>query len=938
MTNPKQIETKKDFINYWSKYNEKEEDHTSLFWSKLLRIFFNVDDDNYIDYEKSVPTFQHTKESIDVYIPTTHTIIEQKKPGTNLDAKEYRPSIKEFGGWVTPYQQAAVYDSHLKYSEKARWIITCNFHEFRIYDMNDNPTDEKPTTTISIHNLNEFYYQLSPELVDPTKQDVKKETTLSIRACNIIDKIYHSLLNRYTNKNDPKNLRNVNKICVRLVFCLYADDSGIFGKHDMFHDYMQSVNTPMWNVMLQRLFNVLDTKVNDRKVDQLDSKIVKFPYVDGGLFTNDSVNRVEIPNFDENITELILNESYNFNWSHISPTIFGALFESTLNPKERNTNGMHYTSVKNIHKVIKPLFLTKLRNELSIMETRYKDIQDIVRLSKRFQNKLASLTFLDPACGSGNFLTETYLCLRKLENEAIKWRYNAIGTNKSFSKESIKVSINQFYGIEINDFAVSVAKTAMWIAESQMAQQTQNIIHKQFKLLPLRSNPNIIEANALEINWNNLINANKLNYIISNPPFIGDTRNKKQKQDMKDVLNGFKSIGRLDYVACWYKKTDNMIQLNHNIKAALVSTNSITQGVQVSSLWTPLLKDHINIIFAYQSFDWHNDSKDEAHVTCVIIGLSYQKAKHALLFNNRGIPTKVTNISPYLRALPNIIISRKDTPLCKVPKMQYGNKPTDKGFLSKYSTQKVKQITNEYPKAKKYFKRIVGAREFIQNKTRWCLWLYNTDKNWLHIPSIKNAVSKVATYRKNSKAKSTRTYPYPYLFRQIGQPTSDYLILPKTSSLKRKYIPIGFMNKNIIVTDKCFIIPKASYYLFGIIQSIVHMVWVDLVSGRMRNAGYEYTTKIVYNNFPWPTITDKQKHIISQTAQGILSARDNHKNEPLSNLYNPLSMPSDLLKAHHKNDNAVLKAYGLKSNASKNEISIKLLKMYSKLTNKASKY
>lgn len=723
---------------------------------------------------------------------------------------------------------------------------------------------------------------------------------------------------------------------LELVFCLYAEDAGVFPKHNMFLDYLSHFETGRMRKALIELFEVLDTKPEDRD-PYLEPELSAFPYVNGGLFANE---HIEIPNFTEDIRELLLTKaSEEFDWSEISPTIFGAVFESTLNPETRRSGGMHYTSIENIHKVIDPLFMDELNNEFQSIKQLPQNKNRDKKLSD-FQSKISSLNFLDPACGSGNFLTETYISLRKLENAVLHELYKGQITLGAITNP-IKVSIKQFYGIEINDFAVTVAKTALWIAESQMLKKTENIVHMDLDFLPLKTYTNIVEDNALHINWENVILKNELNYIMGNPPFVGARlMSQAQKDDMILVFGDkWKNVGNLDYVSCWYKKATDYMQ-GTNICTALVSTNSITQGEQVPILWKPLFEQGIHIDFAHRTFRWDSEASIKAHVHCVIVGFSYTNKPKRLYSSERM--QYVNNINAYLIDAPDVFISSRKTPIQNVPKMDFGSMPNDGGALCDYSDEDKNAIVKEYPASEKFFKKFLGATEFLHNKTRWCLWLKNiSPADIKHVPPVLSAVQKVKDMRASSNREATRKLAdTPYLFGEIRQPETNYLIIPRHSSENRKYIPVGYVNKDTICGDANMLIADASLFTFGIMCSNVHNAWMRATCGRIKS-DYRYSNSIVYNNFSYCTPTDEQKTKIEKTAQAILDARALYPECSLADLYDELTMPPELRKAHQDNDRAVMDAYGFRkvdSTTGKSrflneaETVAELMKMYQELT------
>lgn len=606
MTTAQQQQAARNFAAYWrDKGYEKGE--SQPFWLSLLRDVYGVEHpEQFIQFEEQVH-LDHTS-FIDGTIPATHVLIEQKGLGKDLN----KPIKQSDGALLTPFEQAKRYILELPVSQHPRWVVTCNFSTFYVYDM-ERPRGEPEI--IELANLEKEYYRLQ-FLVDAGNEHLKREMEVSIAAGEIVGLLYDAFYKQYANPESEHSLKSLNKLCVRLVFCLYAEDAGIFGHHGMFHDYLKGFDTRGLRKGLVDLFRVLDTKLQDRDPYLKDDnpELAAFPYVNGGLFSDENV---EIPPFTDEIRNLLLEKaSENFNWSEISPTIFGAVFESTLNPETRRSGGMHYTSIENIHKVIDPLFLDELKSEWEEIKARPMSRFRPIYI-QNFHDKLSSLTFLDPACGSGNFLTETYLSLRRLENDIIsEERKISLGQTamRGMDAESvgIQVSISQFYGIEINDFAVTVAKTALWIAESQMMKETEKIVSIPLEFLPLKTNAFIVEGNALRVDWESVVPKSKLNYIMGNPPFIGARlMDKSQKDDVAAIFPGWKNAGNLDYVCCWYKKASDLMK-GTAIHSALVSTNSVSQGESVANLWEPLFSAGVHIDFAYRTFRWDSEAKIKA--------------------------------------------------------------------------------------------------------------------------------------------------------------------------------------------------------------------------------------------------------------------------------------------------------------------------------------
>lgn len=907
----------KAFSEYW-KERGYEKGESQSFWLSLLHDVLGVEHpEQFIIFEEQVQ-LDHTS-FIDAHIPATNVLIEQKGKG-----KDLRKPIKQSdGSLLTPFGQAQRYSASLPYSKRPRWIVTCNFEELLVYDM-EKPNGEPEQ--IFIKDLAKEYYRLQ-FLVDMGDDNIRREMEVSIQAGNLVGILYDAILKQYIDPENDNTLKSLNKLIVRLVFCLYAEDAGIFGGHNKFHNYIKSFSARDMRRALIDLFKILDTKVCDRD-PYADPMLLEFPYVNGGLFADEYI---EIPQMDDNIRNLILQKaSEDFDWSDISPTIFGAVFESTLNPETRRSGGMHYTSIENIHKVIDPLFLDDLRAEFdTIKEIKVAKLRE-TKLND-FREKLGSLTFLDPACGSGNFLTETYISLRRLENDVLDEITK--GQVMIGFDDVIKVSIGQFYGIEINDFAVTVAKTALWIAESQMMKETEDIVHQNLEFLPLKSYANIVEGNALRIDWETVVPKDKLNYIMGNPPFVGARlMSKEQKEDLLSVFGTkWKNAGNLDYVSCWYKKATDLMK-GTNIRTALVSTNSVSQGESVAILWKPLFEDGVHIDFAHRTFRWDSEATVKAHVHCVIIGFSLNTYnKNKVLFDGEKYQI-VENINGYLINAKNVFIESRTTPICNVPQMSIGNKPIDGGFYLFKEYEKDEFIKKE-PQSKKWFRPWVGSDEFINRYFRYCLWLGECPPNELrNMPECLKRVRAVKDYRLASTSAGTvKLAEKPTRFHIENMQENNYLIIPRVSSEKRKYIPIGFLTPDIISSDSVHIVPNAGIYHFGVLTSNVHMAWTRAVCGRLETR-YRYSKDIVYNNFPWPNPTDEQKAAIEKTAQAILDARALYPDCSLADLYDELTMPPELRKAHQANDRAVMQAYGFDVKTMTESACVaELMKMYQDL-------
>ena len=925
MTEKQQQQAAIKFAAEWAgKGYEKGE--SQPFWMALLHNVYGVEHaEKYISFENQVKLANTS--FIDGFIEDTHVLIEQK----GLD-KDLRKPIKQSDGtMLTPFQQAKRYAAELPYSKRPRWVVVCNFQSFLVYDM-EQPNGEPEE--ILLKDLGTDYYRLQ-FLVDTRAEHLKKEMEVSIQAGNIVGTIYSEILKQYINPESPESLKSLNVLCVRLVFCLYAEDAGIFGRHGMFHDYLSMYPADKMRGALIDLFKVLNTPVKDRD-PYMDESLAAFPYVNGGLFERSDI---EIPRFNDIIRDLLLQKaSDDFDWSMISPTIFGAVFESTLNPETRRKGGMHYTSIENIHKLTDPLFLDQLNQELEEILT-----EKVERTRQKklvaFQDRLASLTFLDPACGSGNFLTETYISLRRMENRVIRELYKGQSMLGAFINP-VKVGIHQFYGIEINDFAVTVAKTALWIAESQMLAETEAIVQMDLDFLPLKSYTNIVEGNALRIDWESVVPKDKLSYIIGNPPFVGySLQSKDQKEDILSIYvdekgKPYKTAGKIDYVAGWYWKAAEMMK-DTSVRSALVSTNSICQGEQVASIWKPLYdRFGIHIDFAYRTFQWNSEALLKAAVHCVIVGFSQvinKEPKRLYIGENVQF---VDNINAYLLKSDDVFVTSTKDALCMVPEISKGFQATDNGFLLLNEEERIELIETE-PEAEKWIRPYSMGVEFINNIPRYCLWLVNiSPKDLRTLPKIKERVILCQKWREEAPktGDAYKLKDIPHLFRPCKQfKDIPYIAVPLVSSSQRRYMPMGFIKNGMIPGNNLFSIFNAELYHFGILMSNVHMAWIRAVGGRLKS-DWRYSKDIVYNNFPWPTPTEAQKAKIEQTAQAILDARALYPEASLADLYDEVTMPPELRKAHQANDKAVMQAYGFPvKDFTESDCVAELFKMYNTL-------
>ena len=987
----------KGFVEYWTFRRGSEKGEDQQFWNSLLRDVLGVADvERIIQYQVPVPMAGTTK-FLDAWIPETRVLIEHKSRGIDLDAPQ------SGHGGQTPYEQAAEYDNARPFDEKARWIVTCNFDEFRIHD---RAKPLAPPLTLKLRNLSKEAYRLA-FLVNPKEKAIDRELEISVQAGRIVGEIYDALLGQYgkcenvemlpiTSTNTQLETGNIgtgntstlahssilaalNRLCVRLVFCLYAEDAEIYPK-DCFRRLVEASDERRLRSDLQRLFQILDTS-HDRRDSYLEPELAVFPYTNGGLFKGTDV----IPPLTESIRQMLIGAS-RFDWREITPTIFGALFESTLNPDTRRAGGMVYTSVENIHKVIDPLFL-------SALEKRFVEIcncenvannqsqhpigsgnigtgnnctlaQSLTPQQRRrllaLQEEMASLTFLDPACGSGNFLTETFICLRRLENRIIAALQR--GQGELDIGVSVKVSIAQFRGIEINDFAVSVAKTALWIAEAQMLRETAEILHREPDYLPLKDYDGIVEGNALRMDWG------KADYIIGNPPFRGARHmSDAQKADVLAVFGkDWQGVGDLDYVCCWYRKA---IDCAFAAKVAFVSTNSICQGGSVANLWKPLFEKYgVEIDFAHRTFRWDNEASEKAHVHCVIVGFHAEgnvanvrmlpkpnantpletgnigtgntstMATFAKTIFDSGRAIPASHINGYLMDAPDVWIWNRATSLCDVPEIGIGNQPIDDGNYL-FTKEEMEVFLKKEPQAAKLFRPWYGADELINGNCRYCLWLGDCPTTELFaMPECLKRVQAVRDYRLASKRTSTKKLAdKPTRFQTENFPKGHYIAIPEVSSERRRYVPMGYLSPEVLCSNKLRLMPDATLFHFGVLMSGVHNAWVRAVCGRLKS-DYDYSIKIVYNNFPWPdNPVNPVKDKITATAQAILDARVKYPGATLAQMYgDKMFLFPELVAAHEANDRTVLDAYGLAPDTSEPEIVAHLFKLYAEKTTNGS--
>ena len=927
----------KEFVKRWKKRlgaipagSNNEQQDTQKFWVDLLINVLGIPSntiDSFVDFERKV-----RGRRIDVFVSDHNFLCEQKSWGIDLDKPEPRN-----GGMETPLQQAMWYARHLPYSERPRWVMTCNFGTFRLYDL-DNERPEDTVQEFSLEELPDSLYLLSFLTSNETSR-LHKEQQLSIEAGAYVSRLYDALAKQYhhieeKDERAQEEQRSLNVLITRIIFLLYAEDADLLQSHQAFGRYCEGDPAKLRRKLVD-LFEAIDTPL-DKRDEYMDEDLAAFPYVNGGLFADSSII---VPQMTPEILEAITDASQDFDWREISGVIFGGVFEGTLNPETRHAGGMHYTSVENIERCLRPLFLDELWDELHEAEgekTAAKRKQALARL----HDKVASITIGDPACGSGNFLTEAYRQLRTIENRIIEDELseetgNAGQTSLVVAQDSpVRVSLDQLYGIEINDFAVSVAKTALWITEEQMLRKTQEIyVGYDFDFLPLRSLSNLHEGNALKTDWSEVF-PDDLTYLVGNPPFLGArNQSKEQKAELLEVFDGAKNAGNIDYCGAWYMKAARFTQ-GKRTRCALVSTNSICQGEQVANLWKPLHDLGIHIDFAHNTFRWDNEAADKAHVFCVIVGFSRENCEKRLYVHDTPDTAEVKkaakSINAYLSDAPDAFIWNRNKPICDVPKIGIGNKPIDGGFYL-FADEEKTDFLNREPGAKSYFHRWIGSREFLHGESRWCLYLGDaTFAELKELPRCRERIEAVREYRLASKSVPTRKLAdRPAHFHVENMPKGNSIVVPKVSSERRRYIPMGFVGPETLCSDLVFLIPNASLYHFGILQSQFHNAWMRTVAGRLKS-DYRYSGGIVYNNFVWPEPTVSQREEVERCAQAVLDARDAQEGATLADMYDPKNETffPELMAAHKALDAAVEAAYGIDFGGDEEKIVAHLFNLY----------
>ena len=858
------------FSQEWE-HETSEDAEAKSFWDGFFHVF-GISRRRVATFEQSVKKADNKQGFIDLLWKGV-ILVEHKSRGKNLDkamqqAKDYFPGLKEH--------------------ELPKYILVSDFQKFKLYDLDTNITTEFALPDF-INQVHLFGF-----IAGYQKRTYKDEDPVNIQAAELMGKLHDKLEAVGYQGHD------LEVYLVRLLFCLFADDTGIFDK-GIFWEYIDLHTKSDGSDLamhIASIFHILNTPP-EKRLKNLDSNLAQFPYVNGKLFAE----VLQPAAFDSKMREMFL-EACGFDWGKISPAIFGSMFQAVMNPTERRNLGAHYTSEKNIQKLIKPLFLDDLYLELEKVKNNRGKLQE-------FHQKIANLYFLDPACGCGNFLIITYRELRQLEIKILQ-ALNKNGQQFINIQDIIKVNVDQFAGIEYDEFAVRVAEVAMWLIDHQMNIQVSHEFGQYFFRVPLTKSAKIVHGNSLRIDWETVIEKEKLSFILGNPPFVGkQLQNSEQKADMQYVCHSIKNSGVLDYVSAWYIKAAQLIQ-DTNIRCAFVSTSSISQGEQVGIIWQELYNNYkIKIHFAHRTFSWSNEAKGNAAVHCVIIGFGLEDIENKRVFdyvNIKGEPTerKVKNINPYLVPGNDLVILSRSKPISTVPNINFGSMPNDGGYLILTESEKEKFLNNE-PDAQKWIRPYTGAQEFINGYSRYCLWLVGIQPQELkRLKSIAQRVEEVKKIRSQSSRDSTKKLAdFPALFGENRQPDSNYIIIPLHSSENRKYIPIGLFDKDNIVANSCSCIPNATLYLFGILTSEMHITWVKYVCGRLKS-DYRYSNTIVYNNYPFPeNVNEKQKQKVETAAQAVLDTRLKYPDSSLADLYDPLTMPPDLVKAHQILDKAV---------------------------------
>ena len=921
--------TKRDaeaFTKRWAGRGDENRE-TQLYWIDLFQNVLGLDDAlERLKFEEPVVTDSGSKHVgyIDVYIPSASALVEQKSLDIDLDKPEERQ-----GRMVTPAEQGRGYAVGLPLNHQPRYVITSNFSIIRVYDRNRDPLcTHEPQLQIELADLPQNVAALKFLAGGGTSAPESVSRAVSVEAGRIMGQIHNRIAPLYHDPDSEESHHALSVLCTRIMFLMFCEDAGLI-EPGLFQRYVAASDAAHLRRALIDLFTWLDTDDEARADEYPDELMARFPYMDGGLFRE----RVPVPQLDETVRhEILVSGCQEFDWSGVDPTVFGSIFEGALSHDTRRAGGMHYTSPENIHRVIDPLFMDGLKAELDGILAK-QNPSARTRALRAYHEKIGGLTFLDPACGSGNFLTETYVCLRRLENRVLMELQKDGQTSFAFedvAESPVKVTLANFHGIEINDFACCVARTALWIAEKQADINTAKVVQRVYDELPLREYDTVRKGNALRMDWNDVVPADKCDYVLGNPPFIGYSNlTPSQKEDRSDVFG--KTGGTLDYVACWYKKASDYMRGTH-LRAAFVSTNSICQGQQVEPLWRPLFDDGIHIDFAYQTFVWNSEAEDEAHVHVVIVGFSRVDTGRKVLFCGSGEATLVNNINGYLSAADNMFVVKRKAPLCSAPPMARGGGAGDWGNLT-LSAQEAQKLISDNPSISQWVRPFSMGAEFIKGEQRYCLWFVDAPQSILAaVPqSVKERFRAVHDLRAASPRVGTRKHAdTPWLFDELNYPKQPiWLAVPQVSSGRRRYIPIGYINDGTIPGNKLFFVDGCGLYEFGIISSSYHNAWMRMTAGRLKS-DYQYSNTIVYNNFVWPDSTEAQRAEVERCARAVLDARKLYEGSTLADMYDPDNdfLYPELTKAHKVLDAAVEAAYGVEFGGDEERIVTHLFKLY----------
>lgn len=927
--------TKRDaeeFAKRWAGRGDENQE-TQLYRIDLFQNVLGLEDAlERLRFEEPVVTDSGSKHAgyIDVLIPSASALVEQKSLGIDLDKPEERQ-----GRMVTPAEQGRGYAVGLPLSRQPRYVVTCNFSTIRVYDRNTDPLcTHDPQLQIELSDLPKNVAALQ-FLKGAGEAPASVSRAVSVEAGRIMGQIHAEIAALYHDPDSEESHHALSVLCTRIMFLMFCEDAGLI-EPGLFQRYVAANDAAHLRRALLDLFQWLDTDDEARADDYPDELMARFPYMDGGLFRE----RVPIPQLNETVrTEILVSGCQEFDWSGVDPTVFGSIFEGALSHDTRRAGGMHYTSPENIHRVIDPLFLNDLRAELDEILAK-QNPSARTRALRSYHEKIGGLTFLDPACGSGNFLTETYVCPRRLENRVLTGLQGDGQATIDFQEEGtgespVKVTLANFHGIEINDFACCVARTALWIAEKQADINTSKVVQRVYDELPLREYDTIRQGNALRMDWNDVVPAERCDYVLGNPPFIGArNQTKDQKAEVMEVFHGSKNCGNVDYVAGWFMRAAEYIG-DRPIRCAFVSTNSVCQGEQVANIWKPIYELGVRIDFAHDTFRWNSEATDEAHVFCVIVGFS-KLGGTKTLFHHENPDAEASvrhpeNLNAYLADAPDVFIWNRSKPICDVPKIGIGSQPIDGGNYL-FSDEEHDEFLRIEPAAEKYFHRWLGSQEFINGKARWVLWLGNVSPSDLKaMPRSRERIERVREFRLSSSRKQTlkaAETPNHFGTEIIADATS--ILIPKVSSERRRYIPMGFIDPETFCSDLVFLVPNAELYHYGVLQSQFHNAWMRVVCGRLKS-DYRYSGGIVYNNFVWPEPTDAQRAEVERCAQAVLDTRKLYEGSTLADMYDPDNdfLYPELTKAHKTLDAAVEAAYGVEFGGDEEKIVAHLFKLYS---------